>query len=48
MRFKMHIFRKFEQWTWNGVDFEKEESDEELFDYAWYPESFLVKKGYCS
>ena len=42
------FFRKFERWTWNGTDFNKEESDESLTGYYAYPEAFLVKKDYCS
>ena len=48
MTFLKFCFRNFEQWTWNGVEFDKLELGGALTSYAYYPESFLVKTGYCS
>ena len=40
---QMIIFRHFEKWIYNGTDFEKEQYDESLWIYYFYPEAFFFK-----
>ena len=42
------FFRKFEQWKWDGSQFDKKEFGQTLTEYWGYPEAFVVNTNYCA
>lgn len=42
----MMVFRTFEEWSWDGKKFAMTELKQDLTNYAFYPECFIVNNAF--